>query len=61
MESEVPEMTMREFIRENRTELDKIIRKQVPNLTIDDAERRMWIENDQSLYEWAREEGVDLS
>ena len=61
MESEVPEMTMREFIRENRTRLDKIIRLRVPNLTIDDAERRMWIENDQSLYEWAREEGVDLS
>lgn len=61
MESEVSEMTIQEFIRENRTELDRLIRLRVPKLTIDDAKRRMWIENDRSLYEWAREEGVDLS
>ncbi len=54
-------MTMQEFIRQNRAELDAAIRRVVPNIrTIDDGERRAWIENDEGLYYWAKSEGVDV-
>lgn len=52
-------MTLRDFIRENRTELDAAIRRVVGDgINIDDEERRMWILNDEGLYNWARSEGV---
>ena len=52
-------MTLREFIRDNRSDLDAVIRRACPNVdTIDDKERRLWILNDEGLYLWARREGV---
>jgi hypothetical protein len=52
-------MKMRDFIRENREELDAAIRRAVPNIgTLNDEERRQWIANDEGLYNWARSEGV---
>lgn len=53
-------MTMRDFIKENREELDRCIRRVVPNLRINDEERRQWIMNDEGLYNWARSEGVHV-
>jgi len=53
-------MTLLQFIKEHRTELDKYIRKLVPNCQIDDSERRLWIMNDEDLYNWARAEGVHI-
>jgi hypothetical protein len=50
-------MTIREFIRQNRKELDKAIHKALPNY---DEERRQWILNDEGLYLWARSEGVRI-
>jgi len=52
-------VSMREFIRKNRGELDECIKRACPNIgSINDEERRCWILNDEGLYLWARSEGV---
>lgn len=51
-------MTMREFIKTNRAEIDKAIKKRLPDYRLNDQDRRDWIMNDESLYSWARSEGV---
>jgi hypothetical protein len=51
-------MTFRNFIKENRQELDDCIRRVCPDIRINDEERRLWILNDEGLYRWARREGV---
>ena len=48
------------WIKENRSEIDSAIRNVVPNAKIDDAERRMWVLNDEGLYNWAKSEGVNV-
>lgn len=53
-------MTIREFIRENRKELDAAILRHVPGVKLNDDERRLWILNDEGLYNWARQEGVKI-
>lgn len=55
-------MTIREFIRKNRAELDAAIRRAIrrPPRRLNDEERRLWILNDEGLYNWARAEGVRL-
>lgn len=53
--------SIREFIKENRAELDACIRQVVPNITtLNDEERRQWVLNDEGLYMWARREGVRI-
>lgn len=56
-------MTLKQFIKQNRAELDACIARALgldktplPN----DAERRLWILNDEGLYRWARSEGVRI-
>jgi hypothetical protein len=52
---------MREFIRANREELDKMIKGSVPNGgKLNDREREQWILNDEGLYRWARRAGVPV-
>ncbi len=51
-------MTMRDFIRNNRSELDQCIKNVCSNVQLNDTERRQWIMNDEGLYNWARAEGV---
>ena len=65
---------MREFIKRNRKELDEAINRAMyrydgnggpgtiptPPPTHNDEERRQWILNDESLYRWARSEGVQI-
>lgn len=52
--------TLRSFIREHRTELDEAIQRVVPGARQNDEERRLWILNDEGLYNWARSEGVRI-
>lgn len=52
--------TLRQFIRENRAEIDAAIHRACPDLRLNDEERRQWILNDEGLYSWARSEGVQI-
>ena len=55
-------MTMREFIKQNREEIDRCIHS-VPGMEgyrLNDKDRRDWIANDEGLYIWARREGVKV-
>ena len=58
-------MTMRDFIRENKTELDIAIYRAMGDwiqgtaqsrsgYRLNDSDRRQWIMNDESLYRWAK-------
>jgi aromatic ring-cleaving dioxygenase len=51
-------MTLTEFIKENKQEIDACIKKVVRNCKLDNQERRLWILNDEGLYTWAKSEGV---
>ena len=53
-------MTMREFIKENKQDIDEAIKRVCPNCRLNDPERRMWILNDEGLYNWARSSGVRI-
>lgn len=55
-------MSKRDFIRNNRKELDAHIRKAMDkeDYVLNDNEREMWIMNDEFLYNWARREGVNV-
>jgi hypothetical protein len=52
------EKTMAQFIKDNKTEIDAAIKRVCPNCSLNDRERKMWIANDEGLYNWARSEGV---
>lgn len=55
-------MTMREFVRKHRDELDQCIENALGGAEYhtrrNDDERRLWVMNDEGLYRWARSEGV---
>ena len=54
-------MKIQEFIDKNWKEIEQAIRVEAGNLCdIDDDEMELWIMNDESLYNWARSEGVDV-
>ena len=53
-------MTMVNFIKENKAELDSAIKRIVPNASLNNEERRLWILNDEGLYRWARSQGVRI-
>jgi len=56
-------MTLRQFIKKHRAELDTCIARAIDepkNPRANDEERRMWILNDNELYHWARSEGVKI-
>lgn len=49
------------WIKKNRKEIDEYIKRACPNCTLfNDEERRLWILNDEGLYNWARSEKVDV-
>lgn len=54
--------TLKTFVRENRAELTAYIRGQVsdPEYPVNDAEREDWVLNDETLYNWALSDNVDL-
>lgn len=48
-------MTLREFIRRNRSELDAYIKSLCKSITsLNDKDREDWIYNEAPLYEWTR-------
>ena len=53
--------SLQDFVERNRPKIDltihAICRNQAP---IDDDEREQWVLNDESLYLWALDEGVNL-
>lgn len=51
-------MSLTQFIKENKAEIDAAIKRVVPNAKLNDSERRNWILNDEYLYNWARRKGV---
>ncbi len=56
-------MTMRDFIKANRAEIDTYIGQKgtVSYGTVqNDTERRLWVLNDETLYRWARSAGVNV-
>jgi hypothetical protein len=54
-----PRANVYDFIEQHRAEIDAVIKRKAPNWTkpIDDAERRLWVLNDEGLYNWAKSEG----
>ncbi len=67
-------MRFRDFIRENREEIDQTINSAlyrhdgnggagtipIPPPKRNDDEREEWVQNDEGLYNWARSEGVRI-
>ncbi len=53
-------MSKREFLKNNRKELDRIIREKLndPEYLLNDEERWQWVQNNEGLYLWAKREGV---
>lgn len=51
-------MTLREFIKRNRVDIDDYIGNLGIDMRINDDERRLWILNEETLYLWAKREGV---
>lgn len=56
-------MTLNNFIKENRLEIDQCINLALnnpANAKQNDSERKMWILNDEGLYLWAKSCGVRI-
>jgi len=56
-------MTIQQFIKEHRSEIDDHIKQRLKQSKLryaNDEERRLWILNDEALYNWARSEGVNI-
>lgn len=54
-------MTLKQFIKKNKVQLDKIIYSSTGvRVRLNDNERKKWIMNEESLYDWARDEGVEI-
>ncbi len=52
-------MTMNEFIHKHRQELDRAIRRAVPEARLNTDEMTWYILNDEGLTLWTKSEGVD--
>lgn len=53
-------MELETFVEEHRQEIDDYIHTVNPNQEIDDEERENWVMNDEGIYEWALNEGVNI-
>jgi hypothetical protein len=52
--------SVKQFVKEQREELDRVIQSQAPGSPKSDHERELWLRNDEKLYRWARSEGVRI-
>lgn len=53
-------LSLSDFLRAHRTEIDAAIHSVVPGIRLNDDDREEWINNDEGLYLWARSEGVRI-
>ena len=54
-------MKLEEFINMHRRTLKRAIERVCPNIDgLDDEEIGEWIANDEGLYNWAKDEGVEV-
>jgi hypothetical protein len=53
-------MQLKNFIKENKKEIDEHIKRACPNCRLNNEERRLWILSDEGLYNWARSMGVKV-
>jgi hypothetical protein len=54
-------MSLRQFVRSNRSEIDRHIRAACSNLgSLNDDAREEWVLNDETLYTWALSQGVPI-
>jgi hypothetical protein len=53
-------MTIQQFIRNNRKEIDAIVKEFYGQTLTNDSTRHEWILNDEGLYRWAHQEGVNI-
>lgn len=51
---------LRQWIRDNRHEIDECINRVEGERKRNDEERRLWVLNDEGLYNWARRERVNV-
>jgi hypothetical protein len=55
-------MTLEQFIRKNRRQIDRVIRRVWPKVKpLNDAERKVWILNETSLLVWVEAQGVKIN
>ena len=52
--------SLKEWVKKNRADIDSVIRSNCSNCRLNDEEREDWVMNDESLYLWAKLEGVDV-
>ena len=54
-------MTLEQFIRKNRRQIDKVIRRFWPKVKLlNDAERKVWVLNEVTLLHWVQVQGVKI-
>jgi hypothetical protein len=53
-------MTIKDFIRKHRDEIDTIVYNYYKVEIGNDTQRHEWLLNDEGLYRWAHREGVNI-
>jgi hypothetical protein len=53
-------MSIKLFIKNNRKEIDGIVKNYYRVVLTNDKERYEWILNDEGLFRWAHREGVNI-
>jgi hypothetical protein len=53
-------MKLKDFINENKQEIDTIIYDYYRVVVKNNRERKLWILDDEGLYRWAHREGVNI-
>jgi hypothetical protein len=53
-------MKIKQFIKDHRKEIDRIVKMYYGDMVRNDKERHEWILSDEGLYRWAQQEGVNI-
>jgi hypothetical protein len=53
-------MKVSTFIKNNRREIDAIVKRYYNTVVYNDKERHEWLLTDEGLYRWAHQEGVNI-